>query len=298
MSISAGYIGRFAPSPTGPLHFGSLLAALASYLDARALNGRWLIRIEDLDPPREQPGASDLILQTLDHFGLHWDGEVVYQSQRLEHYADILQQLIDEGLAYRCSCSRSELKQRDALYSYDGYCLSNPPDPDTECAIRARSSDQSLVFEDLIQGRQSWQHDAGRDDFIIFRRDGFFAYQLAVVVDDHVQGVTNVIRGSDLLDETFRQLQLQHHLGYPTPEYGHIPILLNRLGQKLSKQNLAPALNTDKAVRLLWEALYLLGQNPDPSLQEACNTALLDWAVAHWQRERIPRTLAIRSSGS
>ena len=298
MSIAAGYTGRFAPSPTGPLHFGSLLAALASYLDARARNGRWLIRIEDLDPPREQPGASDQILKTLEHFGLHWDGEVVYQSHRLEHYAEIVQHLLDKKLAYRCRCSRSELKQRDALYSYDGYCLSTPPDPDAECAIRTRCSDNLLTFEDLIQGRQSWQHDTGRDDFIIFRRDGFFAYQLAVVVDDHAQGVTSVIRGSDLLDETFRQLQLQHHLGYPTPEYGHIPILLNRLGQKLSKQNLAPALITDQAVKQLWEALHLLGQNPDPSLQSASSTELLDWATTHWQRNCIPRTLAIRSSGS
>ncbi|WP_409523744.1 tRNA glutamyl-Q(34) synthetase GluQRS [Nitrincola sp. MINF-07-Sa-05] len=298
MSTAAGYTGRFAPSPTGPLHFGSLLAALASYLDARALKGRWLIRIEDLDPPREQPGASDLILRTLDHFGLHWDGEVVYQSQRLELYAELLQRLIDQGLAYRCRCSRSDLKLRDALYSYDGHCRIHPPDAEAQCAIRALCSEQTVTFEDLIQDRQIWQHEDGRDDFIIFRRDGLFAYQLAVVADDHAQGVTRVIRGSDLLDETFRQLQLQQHLAYPTPEYGHIPILLNKLGQKLSKQNLAPALNTDKAVKQLWEALHLLGQNPTPSLQRASNRELLDWAVTHWQRDHIPRTLAIRSSGS
>jgi len=298
LSIAAGYTGRFAPSPTGPLHFGSLLAALASYLDARAQNGRWLLRIEDLDPPREQPGASDLILQTLDHFGLHWDGKVVYQSQRLEYYAELVEQLIHQGLAYRCRCSRSELKQRDALYSYDGHCCAHPPSADAECAIRSLYSDRSQIFEDVIQGRQSWQHDEGRDDFIIFRRDGFFAYQLAVVADDHAQGVNCVIRGSDLLDETFRQLQLQHHLSYPTPEYGHIPVLLNKLGQKLSKQNLAPPLSTERAVKQVWDALILLGQNPEPSLQNVSNTELLDWAVTHWQRDRIPRTLAIRSSES
>lgn len=283
-------IGRFAPSPTGPLHFGSLLAALASYLDIRAQGGRWLLRIEDLDPPREVPGASDSIIRTLEHFHLHWDGEIRFQSRCLALYQEALNRLLDQGLAYRCQCSRSQLRDRGALHSYDGWCASHPPPASARCAVRARYPGDALDFHDRIQGQRHYPPTPGRGDFVIFRRDGLFAYQLAVVVDDADQGVNQVLRGHDLIDETPRQQVLQRHLGLPTPEYAHIPVLTNAQGQKLSKQNLAPPLDPapEKRVAQLHRALQLLGQQPPPELLEATPDELLAWGVAHWQLERIP----------
>lgn len=289
MNTSApSYVGRFAPSPTGALHFGSLLAALASYLDAHHHRGRWLMRMEDLDPPREQPGAAHAILSTLERFGLHWDGEVVYQSQRLEIYQTILNQLLTEGLAYRCDCSRQQISARTDA-TYDGYCRSHPPSPASTTAVRIGAANRTLTILDRIQGQQQWQLQPGQDDFVLFRRDGYFAYQLAVVIDDAQQGVQQIVRGSDLLDSTPRQRLLQQLLGYPQPSYAHIPVLVNEQGQKLSKQTFAQPIEQRPPVPTLLTALHALGQNPPAELQDASSTELLVWAAQHWRIEQIPQ---------
>lgn len=298
MNPALNRIGRFAPSPTGPLHFGSLLAALASFLDMRARNGRWLLRIEDLDPPREQPGAADSILQTLDAFGLHWDGPVVYQSQRLDAYRAALEALLQQGAAYRCSCSRKALRARNALPLYDGHCRLFPPAETADCAIRAIHPEAEQQFEDRIQGWRRYHWPSGKGDFVVFRRDGLFAYQLAVVVDDAAAGITDVLRGSDLIDETPHQIALQQRLDYLTPDYAHIPVITNVSGQKLSKQNLAPALDTAQRQQLLHRALTLLGQQPPADLMKAGRNELLQWAIMHWNITAIPGTLSLCESKS
>lgn len=270
-----------------------MLAALASFLDCRAHNSRWLLRIEDLDPPREPPGAAEQIIHCLDAYGLHWDGEIIRQSQRLPIYRDIVQQLVDDGLAYRCQCSRSELKQRQALLRYDGYCRQHPPAASATCAIRVCYPTQTLSFVDRIQGPRHYPEAQSGGDFILFRRDGYFAYQLAVVIDDAEQGITDIVRGADLIDETPRQLVLQHYLGYPQPQYAHIPIVTNAQGQKLSKQTFAPALplEPEAIVSELWRALQFLGQTPPAELRRATRDELLAWAIRHWDLQRIaPQT--------
>ena len=290
-------VGRFAPSPTGPLHFGSLLAALASYLDIRARNGRWLVRIEDLDPPREQPGAADSILHTLEAFGLYWDGPVVYQSQRQALYRAALEQLRRQNDAYACNCSRKQLRLR-GVQGYDGHCFKHPPASTEDCAFRVPHPKGEQQFEDRIQGRRQyhWHHHEG--DFVVFRRDGLFAYQLAVVVDDAEQGITDILRGSDLIDETPHQLLLQERLGYHTPTYAHIPVITNAAGQKLSKQNLAPAIGTEERQTLLFQALSLLGQQPPTELQSADVETLLHWGVCHWNIARVPAVLTLAQEES
>ncbi|GGO88569.1 glutamyl-Q tRNA(Asp) synthetase [Marinobacterium nitratireducens] len=286
------YIGRFAPSPTGPLHFGSLLAALASYADARANQGLWLVRIEDLDPPREQPGASQQILATLESFGFEWDGEVRFQSRRLAAYRNALQRLLDNRQAYYCSCSRKRLQQRTGGSRYDGYCLVNPPDNADDCAIRAHCEAGEIVFDDSIQGPRRYRLSDSSGDFVIRRRDGFFAYQLAVVVDDADQGITHIVRGSDLLDETPRQIQLQRYLGLPRPRYSHIPVAAAPDGQKLSKQTRAAPLDDSRPQPALMLALDFLGQQPDAALRDSTPGELLQWAVDHWQPHRVPPMLS------
>ncbi len=290
-------IGRFAPSPTGPLHFGSLLAALASYLDIRARNGRWLLRIEDIDPPREQPGAADSILHTLDTFGLHWDDEVVYQSQRHALYEEALQQLISLNTAYACCCSRKQLRTRGVL-GYDGHCLQHPPEVTTDIAWRVQHTHPRQQFEDRIQGLRRYHWRGHEGDFVVYRRDGLFAYQLAVVVDDAEQGITEVLRGSDLIDETPHQMELQDQLGYPRPHYAHIPVITNPQGQKLSKQNLAPAIDARQRQALLLQALRLLGQQPDAALTDASLDELLHWGRQHWRLEAVPAVLQLAPDGT
>ncbi|MBV0934206.1 tRNA glutamyl-Q(34) synthetase GluQRS [Marinobacterium weihaiense] len=285
-------IGRFAPSPTGPLHFGSLLAALASYLDIRSRNGFWKVRVEDLDPPREQPGAADHILRTLEAFGLHWDGEVVYQSQRHDLYQEALQVLIDQGTAYPCNCSRKQLRAR-GVQGYDGHCLHQPPPALANVAYRVRHLQPRQHFNDRIQGRRDYHWHGHQGDFVVFRRDGLFAYQLAVVVDDADQGITDILRGSDLIDETPHQLELQQQLGYPPPDYAHIPVITHANGQKLSKQNLAPAIDPQDRLTLLRQALSLLGQGPSPDLADATLTELLDWGCLNWNPAAIPAVLSL-----
>lgn len=286
------YTGRFAPSPTGPLHFGSLLAALASYLDAKSQQGQWLVRIENLDPPREVPGAADSILRTLDRFGFEWDQTVVFQSDRKDYYRSILQQLIERKLAYPCSCSRTALKARKAFEQYDQHCLEYSPDPALPLAIRARITEQKLHFKDRIQGAQT-ADPSELGDFIIFRRDQLFAYQLAVVADDIAQGVNHIVRGADLLRETFAQIQLYQHLNLPIPSYAHIPLALTSQGQKLSKQNLAPSIEQLPIVETLTQALLFLGQQVPENAISFTKESLLEWAIANWRLEGVPKTTAV-----
>lgn len=287
-----GYVGRFAPSPSGPLHFGSLVSALASYLDAKANRGQWLVRIEDLDPPREQPGAASAILQTLDDHGLHWDGEVIYQSLRSDTYQQCLDALLEARLAYYCTCSRQDLAAMGGIYN--GRCRNRPLKPQEVCSLRLklydlpdRATAEVIQFEDLIQGTQTQNLRTQAGDQILKRRDGFFAYQLAVVVDDIAQGITHIIRGSDLLEVTGRQLFFFDLLGAPLPQFGHVPLAMQPNGQKLSKQNHAKAIDSKLASRNLWRGLEFLGQNPPADLADASTSECLDWALHHWQRHAV-----------
>ncbi|MEH6577418.1 MAG: tRNA glutamyl-Q(34) synthetase GluQRS [Amphritea sp.] len=288
------YIGRFAPSPTGPLHFGSLLAALASYLDARSHKGRWLLRIEDLDPPREIAGATDSIFRRLENFGLNWDETAVYQSDRHEQYYSALQQLLDNNLAYPCICSRQTIIQRSGSNRYDRHCYSNSLQQEQQCAVRSLC-EHDIPFRDCILGWQAFPQQ--RDDFVIFRRDGFFAYQLAVTVDDAAQNISHIVRGSDLLDSTPKQLHLQRQLGYKHPEYAHIPVATNADGQKLSKQTYARALDDSQPAQQLYQALDFLGQRPPTGLENSSTAEILGWAVEHWDIEQIPSMTAIEWEG-
>ena len=294
-------IGRFAPSPTGPLHFGSLLAALASYLEAKTQDGLWLVRMEDLDKPREVAGAANHILNTLEKFGLEWDGEVVYQSQRSALYQEALNQIKAKSLIYQCSCSRKEIadsyNQRPAQHGIDGLIYpgtcrdkSSTVKPYAE---RIKVKDQNISFNDAIQGRINQNLATQIGDFVLKRADGLFAYQLAVVVDDYLQGVTHVVRGADLLDSTPRQIYLQQVLGYSTPKYAHIPVASNQAGEKLSKQTLATPIDANNAPNLLINALDFLGQTPPQDLSNYKAQEILAWAMQHWALDKIPKQRSI-----
>ena len=287
------YIGRFAPTPSGYLHFGSLVAALASYLDARSVGGKWLMRMEDLDPPREVPGAQAGILQTLEAYGFEWDGELVRQSDRHEAYQAIIHRWFSHGLAYACTCSRKQLEGYNGIYP--GFCRNAGHSPE-DAAIRIRVPELEYRFEDRVQGefRQHLGRDAG--DFIIRRRDGFYAYQLAVVLDDGWQGVTDIVRGADLLDSTPRQLYLQELLGLPQPRYLHVPLITQPDGHKLGKSYRSPPLPPDQATPLLLRGLRALGQTTPGELDDATPREVLDWAIAHWDADSIPRLAAIEEA--
>ena len=280
-------IGRFAPSPTGPLHFGSLVAAVASYCDAKSRGGQWLLRIEDVDTTRRVDGASEQIIQTLQRYGFMWDGDVIYQSQRTDLYQQALDLLRDQHLAYPCTCSRKEIADSSTLQGiegaiYPGTCLQHPIKPGVPAAWRLKTSDTIIGFDDLIQGHL--QHNMARDigDFVVKRADGLFSYQLAVVVDDALQGVTHVVRGADLLNSTTRQIYLQQLLGYTTPVYAHIPLVMNAEGQKLSKQTLAAELPSDNITDVMIAAFRFLPYLPTPpSLISVYD--LWQWAIDHWQ---------------
>lgn len=289
------YIGRFAPSPTGRLHLGSLFTALASYLDARACGGIWRVRMEDLDPPREMAGAADDILHTLEHFGLHWDGEVWYQSRRHDIYEQAIRQLLDSGSAFYCTCSRKEL-QIQGTTGYPGTCRGQCTAPVRPAAIRLQTDDHPLAFEDAVQGRCAFNLQQEGGDFIIKRKEGLYAYHLAVVVDDAAQGITHVVRGIDLLDSTPRHLALQQCLHLPTPAYAHLPVLVNEAGQKLSKQTFANPVPRQDPVPWLFACLCALGQQPPPELQQAQRDELLAWAVGHWSMGRVPRRQAMAAA--
>ena len=279
------YIGRFAPSPSGELHFGSLIAALGSYLQARSQQGIWWVRIEDIDPPREVPGAADVILRQLEHYGLHWDGEVLWQSQRHDAYRAALAWLQEQGLSYYCTCTRARIQQVGGFY--DGHCrtLNNGPH---NAAIRLHQQHPVSGFNDKLRGEIHVDKQLAREDFIIHRRDGLFAYNLAVVVDDHFQGVNEIVRGADLIDPTVRQISLYQHFGWPVPDYVHLPLALTPDGHKLSKQNHAPALPTGDPRPIIISALHFLGQPVTKGWQDLSLEALLAQAVADWSLAKVP----------
>ena len=296
---SAGYRGRFAPSPTGPLHFGSLVAAVGSYLDARAQGGEWLLRIEDVDGPRTVPGAADGILHTLEGFGFEWDGEVLVQSRRLDLYHSALVQLQLDGWVYPCACSRSEIAAATRQLSvdggllYPGSCREGLPEGRAARAWRLRVPDREFCFVDRVQGetRQNLERDVG--DFVLLRADGQYAYQLAVVFDDAAQGVNSVVRGVDLLDSTARQMWLQACLGLPTPSYAHLPVAVNAAGEKLSKQTRAAAVIPEAGTALLASVLRFLGHSVPDEMTKASLRDFWAWAIAAWSIEHVPSVRAI-----
>lgn len=278
-------VGRFAPSPTGRLHAGSLLAALGSYLSARHAGGAWHLRIENIDPPREMPGAADDFLRQLEAHGLHWDGEVVLQADRRDAHEALLAQLRTSDRVYACQCSRSALQaagRPDCL----GPCRQAGLQ---EGAWRLRAPDHVITYHDRLRGLLQEDLRTTCGDAVLKRRDGFIAYQLAVVADDAALGVTEVVRGADLLDNTARQVWLQQCLGLPTPDYLHLPLIRGSNGRKLSKQNFAQPLDASRAARNLHEALTMLGQCPPADLANAPAATLLSWATAHWSVASIPR---------
>ena len=296
-AASQQYVGRFAPSPTGPLHFGSLVAAVGSYLDARSQHGQWLVRIEDVDTSRCIPGAVDDILRTLEIFGFEWDGPVIVQSQRLEAYRAALAELQRNDLAYPCSCSRKEIADSGAGAAidggrvYPGTCRGghNPLLTGRSPAWRLRVPNPPIHFTDRILGEQTQNLAEAVGDFVLLRADGLFAYQLAVVVDDAWQGVTDVVRGADLLVSTARQIWLQQSLNLPTPRYAHLPLVLNTAGEKLSKQTLAPALGLANPTEQLVAALRFLGQPVPDGLAKSDLPAVWAWALTEWSFYSIPR---------
>lgn len=291
MNPKADYIGRFAPSPSGPLHFGSLIAALASFLDARAHRGQWLLRMEDLDPSREPPQAAGQILAALEAFGLHWDGQVLYQSSRLATYRDTLRQLQDEGYIYRCDCTRQQIQSIGGVY--DNRCRHRKDLPQ-DCALRVKVTDRTIHFDDRIQGatEQHLLRECG--DFVLLRKDGLFAYQLAVVVDDAFQNISAVVRGSDLLESTPRQIFLQQSLGFTTPRYAHFPVAVNADNQKLSKQHFATPLDHETPLPSLLRALRFLGQSVTIEMAQSDIATVLQWAIAHWDIQTVPKLATIR----
>ena len=287
MPDTVPYRGRFAPSPTGPLHFGSLLAATASYLEARAHHGEWLLRMEDIDEPRNVAGSDGAILRTLEAFGFKWHGEVLYQTQRKSAYAEILQQLQQQNLTYRCTCSRSELQANHTSNIYPGRCADKQHAEECEHAVRLRIENRDIEFNDAVMGvfAQNLQTDVG--DFIIRRRDGLFAYQLAVVVDDEYQGITHVVRGADLLDSTPRQIYLQQCLQFNTPHYTHLPLAVNAREEKLSKQTYAQEIRPNS--NALIAALNFLGQATPEELRYEPISEIWKWAIPNWHVEKISK---------
>ncbi len=280
------YTGRFAPSPTGPLHFGSLLTAIASYLDARARKGRWLVRMEDIDPPREPVGAASEILRQLEQFNLLWDGAVLYQSTRLDAYSDVLSHLSKANLCYACTCTRSDIRAMKGIY--DGHCRELDHCSD-QCSVRLRTTPAEIAFNDVVQGGIRAQIATQVGDFIIRRKDGLFAYQLAVVVDDEYQGITDVVRGYDLLESTPRQIYLQNQLEYKTPRYAHIPVITDNNGEKLSKQRFAAPIMASHSLSLTHRALQILEQAPPPLSEFSNNAEMLEWAIKHWDIQAVPK---------
>lgn len=298
MSARAGdtvYRGRFAPSPTGPLHFGSLVAAMASYVDARHRGGAWLVRIEDVDAPRLRKGADDEILRTLERYGFEWHGPVWRQSTRMDAYRSAFSRLVERGLAYQCSCTRRELAAlpigRSGERVYPGTCRNGVADPYARrhTAVRVRVPPTAIEFDDRVFGRYVQRLESDVGDFVVRRSDGLFAYQLAVVVDDAAQRITDVVRGADLLASTPRQIFLQRVLGFATPRYLHVPVAVDERGEKLSKTTAAAAL-PDAPLSALRAAWRFLGQRDAPARSTVCE--FWSWASAHWQVDAIPAKLA------
>lgn len=290
-------IGRFAPSPTGPLHFGSLVTALASYLNIKHQRGKWLVRIEDIDPPREVPGSRDSILRQLEQHGLAWDDHVIYQSAHLERYRDIIQQFQDRNLTYHCQCNRKRLNGLSGVY--DGKCSAlELSDQDTSLRLasakalsKSQYSNTQIGFTDQVMAEYSQHIEREIGDFILRRRDGLVSYHLAVVVDDQDQGISEVLRGADLLDSTPKQILLQQCLGFRIPTYIHIPMALNKEGQKLSKQTHAKALIDGQENQNLWLALNWLQQKPPVELKNGDISEILSWGIKNWDLSNISASI-------
>lgn len=281
------YTGRFAPTPSGPLHFGSLIAALGSYLQAKAHQGQWLVRIENLDPPREQPGASASILRTLERFHLYWDGSVIYQSQRFERYQEILNRLIQANKTYACDCHRAQIMAAGGIYP--GTCRNRQlSEPNTAIRLKVASCART-TFTDQLLGQITPPPALAHEDFILRRRDGLYAYTLAVVVDDADSGVTEIVRGADLLEPTIRQITLYHELDWPEPDWLHLPLAMQANGLKLSKQNHAPSIESADVHTTLCQALNFLGQHLPDNSQDYRIDELLQYAIQHWQTSQIPQ---------
>lgn len=285
------YRGRFAPSPTGPLHFGSLVAAVASYLQARSKGGQWLLRIEDLDPPRELPGAAEDIVQTLLRHGFEPSEPVLRQSERLKLYEAVVDELLERGIAYPCSCTRQEIRAHASPGRmgpiYPGTCRQRTTHSRKARAVRVRTDSSPIKFSDALQGSNTCRLEPEAGDYLIRRGDGLIAYHLAVVVDDHAQGITEVVRGTDLLDSTSAQIHLQHILGLDTPAYMHFPVAVNHRGVKLSKQTGALPISSQKPASNLVSCLQFLRQDPPEGLESQPLQAIWDWAIGQWRPARL-----------
>ncbi|MFT5806853.1 MAG: glutamyl-Q tRNA(Asp) synthetase [Moritella dasanensis] len=288
--MSNSYVGRFAPSPSGPLHFGSLIAAVGSYLQAKANQGTWLVRMEDLDPPREVAGAAANILTTLEAFGLHWDREVIYQSQRSSAYLDAIAHLSQQHLTYYCNCTRKQIHTQGAFYQ--GQCKHKQLAADN-AALRLTTTTPVNYFIDELHGTIEINQALAAEDFIIHRKDGLFAYNLAVVVDDIYQGITEVVRGADLIDPTGRQLYLFEQFAQPAPSYLHLPLVSNADGSKLSKQNHAPGLDSSQAKTTLIAAFRFLALPVCHEFEDLSIPQLLKWGTEHWSVKNLPRQKSI-----
>lgn len=280
------YVGRFAPSPSGLLHFGSLIAALGSYFQAKAHDGQWLMRIEDLDPPREMPGASTAILKTLEQFGLEWDGDVMYQSQRHEHYQAQIDTWLNRHQAYCCQCTRKQIKADGGFYL--GHCRHSKLLPTPGLSIRLFMQNPVESFTDLHQGNITIPSALAHEDFIIKRRDGYFAYNLAVVIDDIEQGVTEVVRGADLIEPTGRQISLYQTLGQTPVSYLHLPLAMDENGKKFSKQNHAKPIKTTQAKPTLMRAMEFLGFDLPKDFLSSSIEDMLQWGIKNWCIQQLP----------
>ena len=280
------YKGRFAPSPTGPVHFGTLIAAVGSYLQAKINNGRWILRMEDVDTTRRVPAADKDILDTLETFGFEWDDTILYQSTQTEYYEQALSDLIERSLIFPCLCSRKQLAKSEHSI-YPGTCRNRTLPEKNEHALRIISNDTVITFDDLVMGKQSQNIKTECGDFIIKRRDGLFAYQLAVVVDDALQGITEIVRGGDLLDSTPRQIYLQQLLGYTTPDYCHLPLAVDSKDNKISKSEGAAKVDAGNRENLLCRTLSFLGQAPPADLSGSSIDDIWKWAILNWDIKRV-----------
>jgi len=284
------YIGRFAPTPNGPLHFGSIIAALGSYLDARSNEGLWLVRIDDLDTPRLRTGADDKILRALEKLGMHWDENILYQSQRQEAYRVAMARLDSRDLLFPCYCSRKQVKGK----RYPGTCRDKQWNSSQQHAVRIRTETGNYTLQDQIQPDFSQELSEDIGDFIIKRSDGIYAYHLAVVVDDAHQNISHMIRGADLMDSCPRQIYLQQRLGLPTPIYAHLPVAVNQSGEKICKQHMAEdVLLNNQPVTILINCLQFLGQNPQEALWESSVDEIIQWGIDNWSLSNIPTQMEI-----